>query len=991
MRPPPMPRTAHLGIFFASAFVLAVLPLAAAPPTNTPKAASDAAFFREKVHPLLETHCFKCHGNGKTKGGLNLTRRDAVLEGGESGPAIQTGDPDKSRLLAMLSYRDADHEMPPAGKLPPEDIALLAEWVARGVPFDPALEAAPAQAPARGEPLGQKPADWWAYKPLSHNPPPPSETASHPIDRFLNARLKAAGLPPAPPASRAQLIRRASYNLTGLPPTPEEVEAFTNDPAPDAWPRLIDRLLASPHYGEKWARHWMDVIRYAETEGFEYDQAKDHIWRYRDYLIDAFNDDVPYDRFVTEQLAGDELAPASEKTLAATGFLRVMQCDTSPADAVQARYDVLADIVQVSGEAFLGMSLGCARCHDHKKDPLTQKDYFSFMSFFHGLQDYAATRARPIIWLAPSENDRLEAERRKKLEALDTARLRLEALLLAATADLPPGRDQPELVAPAAGPENAWRFTTSEPPANWRAENGFDPKNWQSTGSPEPQTGRPVWMRALFGLAEVPKTLHLDFAYSGDTEIFLNGRPLFEGRALPGGRRTLELTPKTAPSLQTGLNVLAFKTSPATQGPVFPVLRLGPPPELRREAHLKKMEAGVLNALNKEAGGDLFTLLKNNRTAWFEECKRQLGIPINAVSERADPPPLHIHRRGNPNAKGEAVEPAFPAVLALGGAAQAPMVARVHARPGAPGGTGPAQAGVERPSSGRRTALARWMTDPSNPLLSRVAANRIWQHHFNRGIVPSSTDFGRLGELPSHPELLDWLAGEFIRSGWSHKAMHRLLMTSDAYQRSCAASETQLATDPDNLLLWRFPMRRLTSEEIRDSVLSVSGVLRRELHGPPVYPPLPREVLETQSVPGRGWPLQTREQAARRSIYVHIKRSLSVPILAEHDQAPTDTPCAMRFVSTVPTQALGMLNSAFMDEHAALFAERLTAAAGPALEPVLRLGLRLSLQREPAPEELAHLLQTHSSLCAQSGVDAPTALRRLALLLLNLNEFLYLD
>jgi hypothetical protein len=283
------------------------------------------------------------------------------------------------------------------------------------------------------------------------------------------------------------------------------------------------------------------------------------------------------------------------------------------------------------------------------------------------------------------------------------------------------------------------------------------------------------------------------------------------------------------------------------------------------------------------------------------------------------------------------------------------------------------------------------MTDPKNPLLWRVAVNRIWQHHFGRGIVASSTDFGRLGDQPSHPELLDWLARTFIKQGGSHKAMHRLIMTSHAYQRTATAPPEHGSKDPENVLLGRFPMRRLTAEEIRDSVLSVAGNLQTEIHGPPVHPPLPEEVLQTQSVPGRGWPKQTTTETSRRTIYVHVKRSLSLPLLAEHDQAPTDTPCAMRFVSTVPTQALGLLNSAFMDEHAALLAARLSKEAGQDTESAIRHGLKLALQREPHASEVLSLRKAHTAFIKEAGLSADDALRRIALILLNLNEFIYIE
>lgn len=962
---------------FLSAFILiaAALVSQTRAESQKPSQQDDASFFREKVYPVLSSNCVKCHGGEKTKGGLNLTRKTSLLNGGDSGPALNPdtpNDPSKSHLLEMVSYRDADHEMPPAGKLADADIATLREWIARGAPYDPSLEKPDPsdRTSAKNTPAS----DWWSYRALTHQSPPEG-SASNPIDRFLDVQLKAAGITPAPEAQKTQLIRRATYDLTGLPPTPAEVDAFVADQTPDAWPRLIERLLASPHYGEKWARHWMDVIRYAETEGFEYDGNKENIWRYRDYLIDAFNDDIPYARFVTEQIAGDEISPPTRQSITATGFLRVMQSDTSPPDAMLAKYDVLADIVQVTGEAFLGMSLGCARCHDHKKDPLTQTDYYSFMSFFHGIRDYAISRTKPVVWAEAADRDRLEKERTAKVEALDAKYASLSALLARATADMDPVKDQPALVEPATGKENTWSFVTTEPASNWQAEN-FDPVDWRTEGNIDVAPGKPIWLRALFGVAEVPKVLHLDLAYAGETEIFINGSLAFDGNSLPEGRRVIDLPPKAINLLHTGTNLICIKTLRTANHPVLPALRKGLSPHLRREGHLKKLGNDILRLTNKEAGGDLLNLLKNNRTAWFDEAQREVGTPLNAVTEIAVPAQLHIHRRGNPAAKGDPVQPAYPAILET--ATGLPSKADV-------------QRVESRASSGRRSALARWMTDSKNPLLWRVAANRIWQHHFGRGIVASSTDFGQLGDKPTHPELLDWLSSEFIRNGGSHKAMHRLIMNSKAYQRASTALAGHAANDPENLLLGRFPMRRLTAEEVRDSVLSVAGTLLPELHGPPVHPPLPEQVLQTQSVPGRGWPKQTTADTSRRTIYVHVKRSLSLPLLAEHDQAPTDTPCAARFVSTVPTQALGMLNSSFMEEHAALFAARLSGETGADIEASIRHGLKLALQRNPHEAELLTLKKTHAALVAEAGLSAEEALRRIALLLLNLNEFIYLE
>jgi hypothetical protein len=968
----------HFFSFCSGLLLLCGVPVFAA--QGTPEANQ---FFKEQVHPLLKAHCIKCHGGEKTKGGFMLTTRDSLLKGGDNGAAVDTATPAKSRLLEMLSYRDADHEMPPAGKRPQAEIDIIRKWLEMGAPYDPSLEQTPgAPAHVQASTALEDRADWWAYKPVRADAPPQVADPTwqkNPVDAFLAKQHSQKNLRPNPPASKEQLIRRAYYDLTGLPPSPEEVAGFVADASPDAWPRLVDSLLAKPQYGEKWARHWMDVIRYAESEGFERDNEKPHIWRYRDYLIQAFNSDLPYNRFIVEQLAGDELEQPTQQSLTATGFLRLMQWDDEPSDRLQAKYDLLADNVLVTSEAFLGMTMGCARCHDHKKDPISQKDYYSFMAFFHGLKDYGATRNNPRMWVPEVDRERLNREQTQRLASMDTKYQRQRDILLewhakAAPAGAPP-RSTNTLVAPRGGEENAWLHTTRAPASNWHAES-FAPTGWSTADTTGTEKGSTIWMRAKFGLAEIPADFYLDLQYQTDTEVFLNGTPILQGRNLPKGRRSLELAPQFKRLLHTGANILTVRTV-ATEADALPTVSLhaGLSPIAQAEKLLRGPKKADQSELNRLAGGDLLDSLKNATSVWLAEAARPIGTPISAAAEDGvAPAPLAIHRRGNPQNLGDPVEPAYPVVLRKAGPVQPSSAPR----------------GVKT-SSGRRLALANWLTQPENPLVSRVAVNRIWQHHFGRGLVPTPNDFGRLGEPPTHPELLDYLARTFIEKGWSFKAMHRLLLTSQAYQMSSQGTQDSLQKDPENLLFWRFPMRRLTAEELRDSILSVSGVLIPQMFGPPVHPPLPRAVLETQSVPGRNWPVESEQDSARRSIYVHVKRTLSVPLLADHDQAPTDTPCAVRFVSTVSTQALGLLNSEFMEKQSKLFAERLRREAGDETVAQIRHGLRLVLQRPPRDEEVALCLKTCERLKSELHLSDNTALQRFALISLNLNEFIYLD
>ncbi|MBL9173356.1 MAG: DUF1553 domain-containing protein [Verrucomicrobiales bacterium] len=592
----------------------------------------------------------------------------------------------------------------------------------------------------------------WAFVAVPDRSPPPSASDSrNPVDAFVEARLAERHLTPPAPADRRTLIRRIYFDLLGLPPTPEEVEVLATDPRSDAWERLVDRLLADPRYGEKWGRHWLDLVRFAETNSYETDDPKPNAWRYRDYVIRAFNDDKPYDRFIREQLAGDELPDGGADGILGTGFYRLGIWDNDPADKELARFDQLDDIVATTGQVFLGLTVDCARCHDHKIDPISQRDYYSLLSFFHNVAPYQNQ--------GPSD----------------------------------------EVPLPGAGDAHALAVT-------------------------EP-------------------------------------------------------------------------------GAVVP---------------------------------DTFVLL-----------------------------------RGNPLARGDRVEPAFPKVLA-------PPVPQITPPPSAK-------------SSGRRLALAEWIASPDNPLTARVMVNRVWQHHFGRGLVRTPSDFGLQGSAPTHPELLDWLAREFVRDGWSLKRLHRLLLTSRAYRASASVSPDVLRADPGNELFSRFEMRRLTAEEIRDSTLQVSGTANARMFGPGVYITLPREVLASQSVPGKGWGESPPSEQARRSIYIHVKRSLLAPVLLGFDLAETDRSTPVRFSTTQPTQALGMLNGDFFQQQAARMAERVQRECGSDTAACVRRALALVTSRPPSDAEVRRGTELIRALKDSDGASASAALTSFCLLALNLNEFLYLD
>jgi mono/diheme cytochrome c family protein len=726
------------------------------------------AFFESDVLPILKANCFECHGGGeKLQGQFRITSRAGLLTGGELGPAVSLEKPDESRLLEAINYGSL--EMPPSGKLAAREIEILTRWVKMGSPYPPGKDygAAASSQPRASPQVNEEARNFWAFRPVKRPAVPEVKNKAwvrSAIDTFILRGLEKNGLTPAAPADKVALIRRATYDLTGLPPTPSEVDAFVADDSPEAFARVVDRLLESPRYGERWGRHWLDLVRFAETNSFERDGVKPEAWRFRDYVIRSFNNDKPYDQFVVEQLAGDELDPVTADSLIATGFYRIGIWDDEPTDRLQAKYDELDDIVTTAGQAFLGLTVNCARCHDHKLDPFPQADYYRFLAFFHGVTQYGLTKQHEL------------------------------GHILA----LMPG----------------------------------DPK-----------------------------------------------------------QKVLCVT---------------------------------------------------------EAG--------------------------------AKAPDTHVFIRGNAHSKGERVEPGFPQVLTPAGAtgsasARAPQIVRPkHGR-----------------SSGRRLALARWIASPENQLTARVMANRIWQHHFGRGIVRSSNNFGQIGDRPTHPALLDWLASEFIDRGWRLKEMHRLIMLSSAYQMSSRGSAAGLARDPQNDLFWRFDMRRLAAEEIRDSILAVNGRLNLKMGGPSIYTTISREVLAGQSMPGHGWGKSPPEEESRRSIYIHVKRSLITPILETFDFADTDSTCPVRFSTTQATQALGMLNGEFINGEAKAFAARVRKEGGPNPADQVRLAFHLATARKASAAEVERALRLMRRLESEERLSGEASLEQFCLLVLNLNEFMYLD
>lgn len=808
-----------------------------------PAAPNDpAAFYRNQVKPILVKNCFTCHGpQPVVKGGLRLGSQGDLIKGGDSGPAIDWEQPSASLLLSAVRYESL--EMPPKGQLSAREIDVLARWVELGAPYDPREEVRASAGTAHEPAVTAEARQFWSFRPVVRPEVPQVADGAWvrtPIDAFIRAKLEAEGLEPVPPADKPALLRRAYYDLLGLPPTPAEVAAFVADDDPRAFERVVDRLLDSPHYGERWARHWLDLVRYAETNSFERDGAKPFVWRYRDYVIQAFNADQPYDQFIREQLAGDELDEPSPEAIVATGFYRLGAWDDEPSDPEQALYDDLDDLLTTTCQVFLGLTINCARCHDHKLDPIPQADYYRLLAFLRNVRRYGVRSHESVLdasvrVIASPEEQRVHAEavrvHRQQLEEVNAQLAALEAVIMP---------------------------TFSE----------VEKQEFQHRQS-----------RVPLARKRVPDIL-------------------------PVGQ----------------FDEYARLTE-------------------RRDELERHPPQGLDQAL----------------------CVKEHGV---------QPPETRVLLRGNPHVPGDAVEPGFPEVLS-------PPAPRIAPR---------------AESSGRRLALANWIASAENPLTARVLVNRVWQYHFGRGIVRSPSNFGQIGDRPTHPELLDWLASEFVRGGWRLKDLHRLIMRSNTYQLSSRASAEALAKDPENHGFWRFDMRRLSAEELRDSILAANGTLNlAKIGGPSIYPVIPDEVLHTQSQPGSGWGKSTPEERSRRSIYIHLKRSLLTPLLASFDAADPDASCPVRFTTTLPTQALSMLNSDFLQEESGVLAACARRAAGAEPAEQVRYVLRRVLQREVTDQQVQRGLDLLARLKDEDGVTDGEALTHFCLVALNLNEFIYLD
>jgi hypothetical protein len=710
---------------------------------------------------------------------------------------------------------------------------------------------------------------WWAFQKVERTLPPKvidNAWVANEIDAFILAKLEEKGLKPAPPADRVTLLRRATLDLTGLLPTPEEVQSFVNDSSPDAFAKVVDRLLASERYGERWARHWLDLARYADSEGFKSDETRPNIWRYRDYVIRSFNDDKPYDRFMKEQIAGDELYPGDPAALIATGFNRHFPDESNARNLMQRRQELLNDITDTAGAAFMGMTYGCARCHDHKFDPILHKDYYRLQAFF--------------------ANTRIE--------------------------------DQAVLESPER------RRQYSEQYAAWDAKTKDIRSDMEKLAAP-----------------------HVAKLYKDSFDKF-------------------------PPEIQDSVN-----TEPSKRTPIQWQMYYKAKPQI---------EYSIDDAAKKLKGDEArrWKELKA-RLAEFDSIKpAEMAVAQAMIDNGAQSPKTHVLAVGVYDAPLEEVEPGFLSILDPNPAKIAP----------------PADAG----STGRRTALANWLADPSNPLTTRVMANRIWHYHFGQGLVGTPSDFGVMGERPSHKELLDYLTTKFVEGGWSLKKMHRTIMLSNTYRQSSAHNEAAERIDPRNKLLWRHERRRLEGEAIRDAMLQTAGVLNAKMGGPGVFPPLPAGVN-----PRGGW--KSQEDAAettRRSVYTFVRRNTRYPMFETFDMPDTHESCARRNITVTAPQALELLNNELVFDWSRHFASRVLNDGGLSPDAQVERAYRLAYSRLPTAEEREQarafldrqvpiLAARTGSLPALENLPAgadplrAAALVDLCHMLLNSNEFLYVN
>ncbi len=873
-------------------------------------------FFEKSVRPLLVERCYECHSAKEVSGGLRLDSKVGVAAGGDSGPAIVAGQPEQSRLIEAVRYANRDLQMPPAGRLSDTEIDTLVKWIELGAP-DP-RDSVPT---ATIGPTGMSIEDgrqFWSMQPVTSPPLPEvqfKEWVHAPLDHFVLAKLEAAGLRPAELADKRTLIRRVTFDLIGLPPTEEEINSFVSDQAPDAYSKVVDRLLASPQYGVRWGRHWLDVARYADSNGLDENLALGNAWRYRDYVIDAFNSNKPFDRFLIEQLAGDLVAGANRETLTATGYLVLGAKVLAEPDRDKLVMDTIDEQIDATGKAFLGLTLGCARCHDHKFDPIKQTDYYALAAIFKSTQTFGPTNTGAIKhWNEHSFATKEELESLKAVEA--------------------------EIAAKNAA---ANKFK-SEAVAKIRDEARAKAADYLAVAAEFAPTAtlKEVASHAA-SLSLHPRILHhcrLHLEYHRDDPLFVTWHQLSTGQVAIATDR--QESPCDANTESAKDSPSASKAIGEHYRKLFAEMEQAWADAKKAKPDVKALDDERLEqareALNDPSGflaippQPEFAFDEATLAEYYRLMDEARIVESNAPDETAAmgvadgkiQTSIPIHIRGSHRNLGESVPRSFPLVMRP---TDAPPIFAKH------------QSG--------RLEFAQWLASTQNPLTARVFANRLWRWHFGRGLVASTENFGRLGDSPSHPELLDYLAREFMESGWSIKEMQRNMLLSATYQMQSSRPDDAACAkaDPENVLLWKFRMQRLDAEQIRDAVLAVAGRLDEAIGGKTVPLRNRQFVFNHTSVD------HTRYESIRRAAFLPVIRNNLYTFFEQFDFPDPTMPTGSRNATVVAPQALLMMNDDLILDSAGAFARRIQMHS-EATERRIELAYEMAVGRKPSAAEI---------------------------------------
>ncbi len=878
-------------------------------------------FFERKIRPILSNHCFACHGPKAQMAGLNLSTAADFFKGSSNGPVVVPGDPENSRIVQVLSYQDKV-KMPPTGKLPDEQIADLKKWIDIGAPWPDSVDEDSASGSSKIQTSNPTGRDFWSFQPVWKSTPPAVRNRAWvrtPVDQFILAKLEERGISPAPPAGKLTLLRRATFDLTGLPPTQEEIDAFLADRSLEAFSKVVDRLLASPRYGERWGRHWLDVARYADSTGADEDQLYPHAWRYRDYVIGAFNQDLPYKQFILEQLAGD-LLPAARSGrinvngIVATGLLALGPKPIAQQDKARMIYDVVDEQIDVISKAFLGLTVACARCHDHKFDPISTKDYYSLAAIFASTKSFKKIEGTVSqIYYHPLVASEVYGHYEQHQRKITAKQIEIDGIV-----DEEAARYSRRLRARLADYMVAARgvYQLRASAGELSTRQGLEPNvldRWVHYLSPGDEV-RPHlerWHQAQeSSVAVIAKEYQTQFgASAGEWEEILAAWKTTFNTALASQMELPERPKFDAGKDRFFYEVFFGRADPDTGK----IIQRGP---------LTLPEKGEEQAFSRNSLEELARLRLE-----LEQLRKSSPPEPPMACAVAEGPDVQqrVFIRGSHENPGETVRKGFPEVLTE------------ERRPEISRGSG-------------RLELAQWLTSSNHPLTARVMANRIWQWHFGEGLVRTPNNYGRMGSKPTHPELLDFLAQRFIESGWSIKAMHRHIMLSSAYQMSGEITDSKAEADPANELWSRFNRRRLAVEEMRDSLLSLDGSLDLTVGGALITETV--EAKDANKLSCADW-----IQCTRRTVYLPLRRSNLLTLLNLFDFGDATTSSEGRTRTNIAPQALFLMNSEFVDERSRRFAEFLLK--NPELDDAKRFrqAYKVTLGRDPTVSEIENAIR----------------------------------